>query len=147
MKGTAAVVCVVLLVGIPLAAQTSKETTRSKITIEHGVDVKVTGCIERTENGTGFLLTKVADKHGALHSYMLVPDDGHDVAKHVGHLVEIKGKATDRGDAKVKIETRTKTEADHGEKETHGKTEMKGDLPHVPYLGVQSVKLIAGACR
>ena len=146
MKVIAAALGAALSCAAALAAQTSEQTTKSKITIEHGQDVKVTGCIERTASG-GFMLTKVADKHRALRSYVLVSDEEDDLAKHVGHLVEIKGRATDRGDAKIKIETRTRTKSDGGGKETHGTTEMKGDLPHLPYLGVGSVKLIAAACR
>ena len=69
--------------------------------------------------------------------------------KHVGQRVEIKGKATDRGgDAKIKTESETKTKVEHGEdKETHGKSELKGDLSGLPFLGVKDVKRIAGACR
>ncbi len=146
MKILFAALCVATLCSAAAGAQSSKQTTSKKITIKEGRDITVVGCVERAANETGFELTRVADKHGAWHSYTLVPDDAEHLVKHVGHLVEIKGKATDRGDAKVKIETRTKREADHDDAETHGETQLKGDLPNVRYLGVSSLKLIARAC-
>ena len=92
------------------------------------------------------MLTDAADKSGRVHSYMLVSDDA-DLSKHVGHRVEIKGKATDRGDAKIKTESETKTKVEHrDDKETHGKTELKGDLSGLPFLGVKEVRMIAAAC-
>jgi len=104
----------------------------------------VTGCVTPTSGGTGFMLTNVADKSGALHNYMLVSDDG-DLAKHVGHRVRIEGKVTDRGDGKVKIETKTKTKVEDGDdKESTRKTEIEGTGPS--YLGVRSVKMIAAVC-
>ena len=146
MRLTAAMVCAAALCGAALYAQSSERVTKSKITIEHGADVTVIGCVERTDGPTGFILTKVTDRYGALRNYTLVPDDTHDLAKHVGHFVRIKGTAADRGDAKVKIETRTEIDGHHGDDETHGKTTMKGDLPQVDYLGVRDVKLLSGRC-
>ena len=55
-----------------------------------------------------------------------------------------KGKAADRGDGKVKIETTTGTSG--GEK-TKVKTELKGDTAAMNYLGVKSVKMISGDCK
>ena len=60
---------------------------------------------------------------------------------------EIGGKVTDRGDGKIKVETKTKTKVEHGDdKETHSKSEMKGDMAGAPFLGVKSMKMIAAAC-
>jgi hypothetical protein len=131
---------------VGLGAQTAETDSKSKITVKDGKDVMVTGCLERTGSGTGFMLTHVADKGGAMHNYMLVSDD-NDLAKHVGHRLQIDGKVTDRGDGKVKVETKTKTKVEHGDdKETHSKSEIKGDMAGVPFLGVKSVKMIAAAC-
>ena len=92
------------------------------------------------------MLTNVADKTGALHSYMLVSDEDN-LSKHVGHRVQIDGKAADRGDGKVQTETKTTMKVDHGDdKETKAKSEVKGDLDGLPYLGVKSVKMIAASC-
>jgi hypothetical protein len=129
---------------IGLGAQTSQTDTKSTITVKDGKPVTVTGCVTPTSGGTGFMLTNVADKSGALHNYMLVSDDG-DLAKHVGHRVRIEGKVTDRGDGKVKIETKTKTKVEDGDdKESTRKTEIEGTGPS--YLGVRSVKMIAAVC-
>ena len=129
-----------------LYAQTSETETKSKITIKEGREVTVTGCVAQAAGGVGYILTNAADKKGALHDYVLV-SDGKDLAKHVGHRVQLRGKVTDRGDAKVETETRTTTKVEGGAgQETHGKSEIKGDDVGVPYLGVKSVKMIAAAC-
>src|SRR4051812_23293996 len=135
--------CLAAACSIGAGAQTE---SKSKITVKDGKDATVTGCIERTSSGEGFMLTHVADKGGAMHDYMLVTDD-NDLAKHLGHRMQIEGKITDRGDGKVKVETKTKTKVEHGDdKETHSKSELKGDMPGVPFLGVKSMKMIAAAC-
>jgi len=147
MKLIAAAACSFAVCAVGLSAQTTEQTTKSKITVKDGKEVTVTGCVEPMASGTGFMLTDAADKSGRVHSYMLVSDDV-DLSKHVGHRVEIKGKATDRGDAKIKTESEIKTRVEHGEdKETHGKSELKGDLSGLPFLGVKDVRMIAGACR
>jgi hypothetical protein len=142
--GTA--VCFATVCAVALGAQTSQTETKSKIKVKDGKEVLVTGCVEANASGNNFMLTNAADKTGALHSYILVSDDD-DLAKHVGHRVQISGKATDRGDAKIETETSTKTKMEHGDdKETHSKSEAKGDLPGMPFLGVKSVKMIAASC-
>jgi hypothetical protein len=146
MKGILALLYATTLWGVGLSAQSSKQTTTSEITVKEGKEVKVTGCIERADTETGFMLTKVADKRGALPSYVLVSHENEHLVKHVGHLVMMKGTATDRGDAKVTTETRTERSGDHRDHEIHAKTSSKGDLPHMAYLGVKSVKLVATAC-
>ena len=147
MKLIAAAFCVSAACAVGVGAQTSEQTTKSKISVKDGKEVTVTGCVEPMASNTGYMLTDAADKAGRVHSYMLVSDDV-DLAKHVGHRVEIKGKAADRGDAKIETESETKTRVEHGDdKETHGKTELKGDLSGLPFLGVRSAKLIAGVCH
>jgi hypothetical protein len=146
LKLTGAVICAAAICAVGLGAQSGEQTTKTKITIKDGKDVSVTGCVEPTEGGKSFILTNVADKGGEMHSYFLVSDEDN-LAKHVGHRVVIEGKAADRGDAKVETETKTKTKMEHGDdKETHAKSEMSGDLAHMPYLGVKSVKMIAASC-
>jgi hypothetical protein len=145
MKSIGLVFCFVCLCAALLAAQTSERESKSKIVVKGGKDILVTGCVEPTASGDGYILTNAADKTGALHSYVLVSDDA-DLSKHVGHRVQINGKAADQGDAKVETETKTKTKAEHGDKETQHKAEVRGDLAGVPFLGVKSVKMIAAAC-
>jgi hypothetical protein len=145
MKRVFETLCALIAVStVALGAQTSQTDTKSTITVKDGKSVTVTGCVIPTSGGTGFMLTNVADKSGALHNYMLVSDDG-DLAKHVGHRVRIEGKVTDRGDGKVKIETKTKTKVEDGDdKESTSKSEIQGTGPS--YLGVRSVKMIAAVC-
>src|SRR5438128_3989885 len=147
MKLIAAAICISAVCAVGLSPKAAEHTTKSKISVKDGKEVTVTGCVAPTASGTSYMLTDAADKAGRVHSYMLVSDDV-DLSKHVGHRVEIKGKATDRGDAKIKTESKTKTRVENGEdKETHGKSELKGDLSGLPFLGVKDVKMIAAACR
>jgi hypothetical protein len=147
MRTIAPALCLSVVCAAAVGAQTQTERreTKSKIEVKGGKEVQVTGCIEPTSNG--YMLTKAADKEGALHSYMLVSEDV-DLSKHVGHLVQVTGNATDRGDATVKTETKTKTKVESGdEKERVSKSEVRGDVAGLPFIGVKSVKMIAGACR
>jgi len=147
MKLISAAFCVAAMCASGLGAQTSQTETKTKIKVKDGKDVTVTGCVQATASGTGVMLTNVADKTGALRSYILVSDDEETLMKHVGHRVMIEGKAADRGDGKIETETKTKVKVEHGDdKETHGKSEVKGDLAHLPYLGVKTVKMIAASC-
>jgi hypothetical protein len=150
MKSIGPALCFVAFCAVSLGAQSTAQTTqterKSKIEVKGGKDLTVTGCVEPSAGDSGFMLTHAADKTGALHSYMLVSDDP-DLAKHVGHRVQISGKAADQGDATIKTETKTKRKMDAGDdKETHSKSEVRGDLRGVPYLSVKSVKMIAAAC-
>jgi hypothetical protein len=146
MKLIASAFVLVAACSVGLVAQTMEQSSKSKISVKEGKDVTVTGCVQPMASGTEYMLTDAADKSGRVHSYILVSDDV-DLAKHAGHRVEIKGKATDRGDAKITTESETKTKVEHGDdKETHGKTELKCDLSGLPFLGVKDVKMIAAAC-
>src|SRR4029079_3470035 len=108
MKLIAAMLCATAIWSAGLSAQTKETETKSKITVKDGKSVTVTGCVAPSPGGTGVVLTNVADMTGALHDYMLVPPDG-DLAKHVGHRVQLSGKVTDQGDAKIKFETKETT--------------------------------------
>ena len=138
---------VALACGAGLSAQSAKIKSETEISVKDGKDVTVTGCVERAASGTGFVLTSTEGRNVESRHYLLVgKDDSMD--EHVGHLVEIKGKAADvGGDGKVEVKTKTKIEREHAEdKETSAKTEMKGDLQDMPYLGVKSVKTIRESC-
>lgn len=147
MKLIGMTICVAAFGLASLGAAAGQTSTKSKVTVKDGKDVEVTGCIASATRGGGnkYMLTNVADKKGAMHSYLLVNDD--DLAKHVGHRVQIDGTAADRGDGKVEIETETKTKVEHGDdKETKSKSTMEGDLAGMPYLKVKSLKMIAAVC-
>ena len=145
MKLFAATLC---LIGwtAALGAQKTQTESKSKVTVKDGETMTVTGCVTPTAGGSGLALTNVADKNGDLHNYALISDD-NDLRKHVGHRVQLTGKATDRGDGKVSVETKTKTKVEGGEdRESTTKTESQGDLNGLPIMSVKSFKMIAATC-
>jgi hypothetical protein len=139
MKLTTLTCCLALTGAVSLGAQSSKTTTETKIEIKNGKDVKVIGCVEAGGSSGSYVLTHVADKSGALHSYMLV-SDGEDFAKVVGHRVQIEGKAADREHGKVEIKSETKV--DGPGRDTSSKAEGTG-----PYLGVKHMNSLAATCK
>jgi len=133
MKLISATFCLAAICAVGLGAQSETTKSKTKVKVDGGRDVTVSGCLARNLDG-GYKLT---DMQGRM-VYALV--GGEDLDKHVGHRMEVKGKATDGHDGKVKIETETKTSGDQKTKE---KTELTGD---VHALGVKSVKMIASSC-
>jgi hypothetical protein len=130
--------CLLAVAGaVTAGAQSSETTTKTKIDVKDGKEMKVTGCVESGGEG-GYVLTNVADKNGTLHSYRLV-SDGDDFSKVVGQRVQIEGKVADRAHGKVEIKTETKV--DGPAKDTHSKLEGSG-----AYLGVKHMKRIAASC-
>jgi hypothetical protein len=127
------------------AAQELEKKSQTKISVQDGREISVTGCIERNADG-GYMLTHAANKEGRLGSYLLASDDD-DLKDHVGHRVEIKGKAADQGEGRIKVETKNESKVGDGDRsKTTSKAEVKGDLSGLPYLGVKSVKMLARAC-
>jgi hypothetical protein len=97
------------------------------------------------------MLTNVGTTMGGLKSYHLVVDDEDDseaekLEEYVGHKVEIRGKATDEGDATVKQTTKVKIEGPGGDRETETEGKLKADADGVPFLGVESVRRISKSC-
>jgi hypothetical protein len=134
---------VVLACGLASAQEVEKKS-KMKVKVDDGKTVTVTGCVDRASEG-GFTLTNVAGKDGALGSYLLAATDDNnldDIDKHVGHRVEVTGKAADQGKGKIKVES--KSEGTSGK--TESKAEVKGDLKGLPYLGVKSFKMLASVC-
>jgi hypothetical protein len=149
LNHTLAVLAAVALAAPPAFAQSAKVKSETKVEVKDGRDVTLTGCVQANPDPTGaarYRLTKVADREGVLQSYMLVGEDG-DLERHVGHMVEIKGKAADRKHGKVKVETKTKVERDDADDlETKQESEVEGDLVDLPLLGVKDVKMIRPTC-
>jgi len=133
MKLISATFCLAAICSVGVGAQSSETKTKTKVKVDGGKEMTVAGCLTRNLAG-GYKLT---DPQGRM-IYALV--GGENLEKHVGHRIEIKGKATDGNDGKVKIESETKTSG--GEK-TKEKTELTGD---VHALEVKSVKMIASSC-
>ena len=121
---------------VGLGAQSGTTTTKTKVEVKDGKDITVGGCLERNPGG-GYLLTTTS---GSM-KYVVVTDD--DLSKHVGHRVELKGKAADRGDGKVKIESTV----GNGDDKAKAKTEIKGgDMSGMHYLGMKSLKMVSASC-
>jgi hypothetical protein len=122
-------------VGLGAQSGTTETKTKTKIDVKDGKNITISGCLAANPGG-GYMLTTARGEQ----KYALVTDD--DLSKHLGHRMEIKGKAADRGDGKVTIES---TGTSGGDK-TKVKTELKGDSPDMNYLGVKSVKMISKSC-
>jgi hypothetical protein len=121
---------------VGMNAQSGTTKTKTKVDVKDGKDITVSGCLERNPGG-GYMLTTTS---GSM-KYAVVTDD--DLSKHLGHRVELKGKASDRGDGKVKIESTTGS----GDDKSKAKTEMKGsDMSGMHYLGMKSLKMISTSC-
>jgi hypothetical protein len=123
-------------VGLGAQSGTTETKTKTKIDVKDGKNITISGCLAANPSG-GYLLTTTRGEQ----KYALVTDD--DLSKHLGHRMEITGKAADRGDGKVKIES---TGTSGGGDKTKVKTELKGDSPDMNYLGVKSVKMISKSC-
>jgi len=137
MKMMMLTACLALASAVSLGAQSSETTTKTKIDIKNGKDVKVTGCVEAGPDG-GYMLTNVTDKTGDHHSYMLV-SDSENFSKVLHNRVEIEGKIADSRNGKVEIKTETKV--DGPARDTHSKVEERAAV-----LGVKHMKTIATVC-
>ena len=133
--------------GASVLAQDEVKKSKTTMSIDSGKDMTVTGCVVRS--GDEFSLTNAAGKNGALGPYVLVADgdDRDELSKSVGHRVEIKGKAADKGDGKLTIKTEREIKTDDGDtKKSQSTTKVKGDLDGLPFLGVKSVRTLATVC-
>ena len=115
------------------AAQDLEKKTQTKLSVEDGRAIKVTGCVERNADG-GYHADQCREQGRALGSYVLASGDD-DLKDHVGDRVEINGKAADQGNGQIKVETKNESKTADGDKsKTTSKAEVKGDLkgPAVP---------------
>jgi hypothetical protein len=134
--------------GATALAQDVVKKSKTTVSVKSGKDITVTGCVARSGDEQ-FTLTNAAGKNGALGPYVLVADgsEREDLAKHVGHRVEIKGKAVDKGDGKLTMKTEREVKTSDGDKKkTESTTQVKGDLDGLPFLGVKSVRMLATVC-
>ena len=122
-----------------LGAQTSETKTKTKTTVSDGKEITTTGCLDHLADGR-YVLNSV----GGATEYVLI--GSNDFAKHVGERVEVKGNAAELGDGKVKTETRTTTEAEHGKDQDSRVTVKREGNTGWPVLGVKSVKKLASSC-
>jgi hypothetical protein len=142
-------ICAVFVaLGMTTAVASSQDVgkkSKTKITVEDGKTITVTGCVTRGADGS-FLLSHAAGKSGVHGTYILAADDEDDLKDRVGYRVEIKGKAADKGDGKVKIESKSEVETGGDTRKRESKTEVEGDLQGLPFLGVKSIRTLATVC-
>lgn len=133
-------------------AVVAAQDTKTRVIVEDGKEMTVTGCVQRNTDGS-LTLTNVAGKEGVVGSYILAMLDNdendrlNDLKDHVGHRVEIAGKAADRGTGRIRVKTESEVrKADGGKGKTETRAELKGDLNGLPFLGVKSARMIASVC-
>jgi hypothetical protein len=141
---------ILLTAGGSSGAQNLGRKSTTRIIVEDGETLTVTGCLHRSPEGS-LTLTHAAGKDGAVGSYLLAvtndEDDLDDLEEHVGHRLEISGKAADRGAGRIKVRTRSEVKgADGRNAKTESKSEVKGDLAGLPYLGMKSFRMLATVC-
>ena len=133
----------------PAIGQDVVKKSKTKVSVDDGKEITATGCVARSGDKE-FSLTNAAGKSGALGSYVLIAegDDRDELDKHVGHRVEIKGKAVDHGHGEMTVKTETEVRSDDGDKKKReSTTKVKGDdLDGLPFLGVKSVRMLAAVC-
>lgn len=147
MKRTVVVIGLATMCVAGLSAQTqeTKTTTRTKVETKGGKDVTVSGCIQRGLGGDYTLTGVRSSRRSDPTEYALVSSD--DLSKHVGHRMQLHGKAVIHGEGKVVVQSTTKTEADHGKDlESKTKTEGTAGTLDMPVLGVKSMKMLFPSC-
>ncbi len=144
MLGTA----IIALAGVTVAAQIETKT-ETKVKAKGGKEVHLTGCIEPASGPANYMLTDVVTSEKTpdiVHNYYLVGKTD-DLEKHIGHVMEIEGKALDRGKGELEVETKTKIEREHAPDSTEKhKTEIKGTGAPLPFLEVTSIKMLRASC-
>jgi hypothetical protein len=131
------------------ATSSDEVTTKSKVQTEvdnHGDDVKTKSRTEVNRDDS-----RRSDVAGLKTSYELTPQQGVDLAAHVGHQVQITAVALDAkkgdDDAKVKVEEETRVNRDDApDAKVKSRTEAnlpRGDQSKVIVL---SVRTLASSC-
>ncbi len=123
-------------IGAAAQTRTTHEDAKEKVDVKDGKKITVHGCLERTADGAYI----VTNDEGGL-KYELITDKN--LSDDVGRFVAVRGKATDRGHAKVKVEAKGTTGSASS---TTTDAELKGNLD-LKYLGVDSVKKLSKSCR
>jgi hypothetical protein len=138
---TALVLAAACAVGLGARSSTTETKTKTKIDVKDGKSVTVEGCVAANPSG-GYMLTNTRGDQ----KYVLVTDD--DLSKHLGHRIEVKGTAADRGDGKVKTESTTETTTGTSGTTEKSKVtgEVKGNAADMNYLGVKSFKMLSASC-
>jgi hypothetical protein len=142
-----AIVATAAISGVAVVAQAQETKSKTKITVEDGRELTLTGCVQRSGQDA-FVLARAAGKDGVSTSYVLVGEDKDDLEDYVGHRVEVQGKAADQGSGKVRIENQSEVASRSGDKrKRESRTEVEGDLEGLPFLGIESIRTLATVCR
>ena len=139
MKLIASAICIAALCGAGLAAQESETHMKQKVEVKHGRAIDVMGCVAQSPDG--MVLRAVNGEAG--RSYLLVGKTD-DVAQHVGEWVEVSGRAADRDNGKVKVETKSRVAGHEEKSESH--VEGTNGTVDVPALGVTHIRKVRGNC-
>lgn len=139
-----------LAAGSAVGAQDVQTDTKSrtKISVDEGREISVTGCVARSGDGN-FSLTHAAGRKGEIGSYVLVAEgkEREQLGEHVGHRVEVTGRAADQGDGRLTIRSENEVRNGAGDRrKRESTTTVKGDLEGLPFLGVKSVRMLASTC-
>jgi hypothetical protein len=130
--------------GLTAQTQETQTTTKTDIEVKRGKAVIVIGCVEQQSNGD-YVLTPVRDDGpGPLeHSwYALVTD--HDLSKHVGERVEIRGNAVTKRHGTIAMNAKTQTEVEMPtDQETRTKPEATSGSFELPLLSVRTMKTLS----
>lgn len=127
-------------VGAAAQTATVHEHGKEKIEVKDGKKITVHGCLEQSAGG----VYVVTNDQGGL-KYELVTNKN--LSDDVGHYVSVRGKAANRGDAKVKVESKVGTTGSSSTTTTdESRAELKGNLG-LKYLGVDSVKKLSKSCK
>jgi hypothetical protein len=125
-------------------------TTKSKIETDidnQGADVKTKARTEVDHDGEAH-----AGAPGLVATYELTPQQGIDLAAHIGHQVQITALALDAkggdDDAEVKVEEKSKIEREDAP-DAKVKSRTEATLPHGDHarVTVLSVKPLGAACK
>jgi len=150
MKTTALVLAIGLATigtaAVTAQSQGTKTTTTTKTEIKNGKDLTVTGCLEKG-TGTDYVLNVTRQNGNKEPSrYSLITKE--DLSAHVGHRVEVHGKAVTDGHGTVSVESKVKTEVGNtAAQETKTKTEGTSGVLETAFLSVTTIEPRSSSCN
>lgn len=154
LSTTAVAAVVAVFLGVHGYAQQDPATTtqdQTKVKVEHGKEVTVTGCLQTGTAAKTYILDRLEPVRTAevvgtsgetmtVTKYELVPAEKVELEEQVGHKVEVTGVRIPAGEGDAKIKTETKLP---GARE---QTETKIAKADTPQFRVISIKQLADTC-
>ena len=92
---------------VALGAQSSETQTKTKVEVQSGKDMKVTGCVKADPAG-GYMLTEVAAKGQQMHRYTLVSDK-EDFRRSSATVWRLKARSAIAGTARWRFRPRRRS--------------------------------------